>query len=74
MLGYQVYQQDKEKSFEADPYPDHLCHVLSKTLSVLENLKQFNQPHSSDKPIELGDPCHPDKFGDSKIQEYQFHG
>jgi hypothetical protein len=60
MLGNQVYEQDKEEPFEADPNPDHLCHVLRESLSVLENLKQFNQPHSSDKPVEFGDSGHPD--------------
>jgi hypothetical protein len=74
MLSYQVYEQDKKEPFEPNSYPDHLSHVLCESLSVLENLKQFNQPHSSDKPVELGDPGHPDKFGDPEIQEYQFQG
>jgi hypothetical protein len=60
MLGNQVNEQDKEEPFESDPYPDHLCHVLSESLSVLENLKQLNQPHSSHKSVELGDSGHAD--------------
>jgi len=60
MLSYQVYEQDEKEPFEADAYPDHLCHVLRETLSVLENFKQFNQPHSSHKSVKLGDPGHSD--------------
>ena len=72
MLSYQVYEQDKEKPFEPDANPDHLCHVLRETLSILENLEQFNHPSSSHKFVELGDSGHADQFGDPEIQENQF--
>jgi len=60
MLSYQVNEQDEKEPLEPDPYPDHLCHVLRESLPVLENLQQFNHPHSPHKPVELGDPGHAD--------------
>ena len=71
MLCDEIYQEYEKEPLEADPYPDHFCHVLCEPLAVLKHLEHFDHPGGSDESVEFGDSGHPDELGETEIQEYK---